>query len=204
MKKCNKCGETLALTEFGKALTNKDGLSGICKKCTALRILTRDRTKTGKIKQLYRTMKASCKNRTKKEKILYTVDFSLEEFFEWVDKNRFDSYHWLWLMSDYKKDFVPSVDRLNDYDGYNFNNMRLCMFKDNLDKAHKDRKNGVNNKHNSKVFQYDLNKNLITEFHSQREASRQTGFKQSAIGQCCLNKYAKRKNVYKGFIWSFK
>ena len=50
------------------------------------------------------------------------------------------------------------------------------------------------------VFQMDLKGNIIKEFISINEASRQTGYRVSDISACCNNK---QKTAF-GFIWRFK
>lgn len=51
-----------------------------------------------------------------------------------------------------------------------------------------------------KVYQYDINKNLINEFNSITSAEKETNFTTGGISSAC-NK--KQKTAY-GFIWSFK
>ena len=50
-----------------------------------------------------------------------------------------------------------------------------------------------------KVYQYDLEGNLIKEWDSTREAGR-NNFNASAISACCLGKV----KTHKGYIWSYK
>lgn len=50
------------------------------------------------------------------------------------------------------------------------------------------------------VVQYDLNMNLINEFISSHEASRQTGFCRVGINRSCK----KESKIYKDFYWRYK
>lgn len=52
-----------------------------------------------------------------------------------------------------------------------------------------------------KVYQYDLEGNLINSFISIKDAARKTGFNFSMIRAHCVGKY---KNNYKNFKWYFK
>lgn len=54
-----------------------------------------------------------------------------------------------------------------------------------------------------KVYQYDLNDNLIKIWDSTRECQR-NGYPKGIISQCCNNKYTKSlTNIYKGYKWSY-
>ena len=66
-------------------------------------------------------------------------------------------------------------------------------------------KTGENNPKSKTVAQINPNTNeIINTYSGTREASRQTGFSQSAISACCSNKYGKPgNNIYKGFKWMF-
>lgn len=54
-----------------------------------------------------------------------------------------------------------------------------------------------------KVYQYDLNDNLIRIWNSAMEVQRETNFKQSNICASCNNKYPNTKNIYRGYKWSY-
>lgn len=53
-------------------------------------------------------------------------------------------------------------------------------------------------KQSKKVFQYDLNNNLLKVWKSVSDCTKE-GFSSSGISQCCHNKL----NTYKGFIWTY-
>ncbi|MBP5421139.1 MAG: hypothetical protein J6Y78_01725 [Paludibacteraceae bacterium] len=55
-----------------------------------------------------------------------------------------------------------------------------------------------------KVYQYTLDNELVKEWESISEASR-NGYSLSAISQCCNNKFHREgNNIYKGHKWSFE
>ena len=55
---------------------------------------------------------------------------------------------------------------------------------------------------NKKVYQYDMNGNLVAEYISRNEAARQTGFDRGAIGHCCNNDVGFKS--HKGYRWSYE
>lgn len=54
-------------------------------------------------------------------------------------------------------------------------------------------------KFSKKVYQYDINKNLINTYPSCAECERKTGFNSSKISACCNGK----RKTHKGYIWSY-
>lgn len=111
----------------------------------------------------------------------------------------FDALYLNWINSGYDKWKKPSCDRIDDYKGYSFDNIRLVTWQDNKDKTHEDMKNGINNKQSQSVLQFNLNGEYISKYHSQCNAERITGASQSGISACCngLNETAG------GFKWSY-
>lgn len=53
------------------------------------------------------------------------------------------------------------------------------------------------------VVAINIDTGLRLEFESATEASRVMNLSQGNIWACCKNKYGKKKNVYKNFIWSY-
>lgn len=64
-------------------------------------------------------------------------------------------------------------------------------------------KSSRNGKHSFPILQYDLEGNLLNEYPSIREASRQLGVSNGNITLCCSDKYPHSKTAY-GFIWKYK
>lgn len=52
-----------------------------------------------------------------------------------------------------------------------------------------------------KVFQYDLNHNLIAEYESTKDAAIKNDFDQATISACARGK--KSRHTYKGYIWTY-
>ena len=93
---------------------------------------------------------------------------------------------------------LPEIDHL-DNDGTNnyLNNLEWVTYSENRKRMYQrdKRKSAVM----KKVFQFDLNNNLITEYESSYEAERKTKIKNTNICKCCKNK---RKSAG-GFIWKY-
>lgn len=153
------------------------------------------KTKKGLIKLIYQHQKRSI---IKFGSIGYTVDILTE----WIlSQNKFHQFYDEWVICEYDKMKTPSIDRLDDYKGYSLGNIRITIWEENKNKAHKDRFNGVNNKDSLAVLQFDKQGNFIAEYYSQHDASRKTGVNQGNLCQACLGKAYKSAG---GFIWKYK
>jgi hypothetical protein len=102
-----------------------------------------------------------------------------------------------WVNSGYKKDLKPSCDRLNDYKGYSFSNIRLVTWSDNYLKSRYDLSNGTNTKVCKTVIQMDMAGNFVKEFFSAMQAQRETGICSTGISRCCTGK----SKTSGGFRW---
>ena len=54
-----------------------------------------------------------------------------------------------------------------------------------------------------KVYQYTLDNELVKIWDSTRECGR-NGFNSTCVSFCCRNKYKKKKNIFKGYKWSYE
>ena len=153
------------------------------------------RTEVGKIKRLFNSMRQRSIRRE-----MDLPDFTKEELSTWLYKNNFKELFENWKASSFNTKLSPSVDRLDDYKPYTFSNMRLVTWCVNKKKSYKDMKNGVNNKQSRSVNQINkITGEIINNFHSQREASRQTGISQGNINSCCKGK----SKSAGGFKWEY-
>ena len=196
-KVCTKCGLKKPLREFSKRNDRYIGYLSQCKECKKL---SRDewyKTKHGLIKTIYRNQCKTSKRRNHKN-----PEYSLQEFEEFLFNNDvFNKLYEIWRLSKYKKELIPSIDRLDDLKGYGFNNIRLATFKENNEKSNKQMREGIIKTRipQKKVIQFDLQKNFINGYISLSEASRRTGISVSSISRVCLNK---RSNTC-GYIFEF-
>ena len=107
-----------------------------------------------------------------------------------------------WIANNFIKWFKPSCDRLDDYKPYTLDNIRVVTWKVNFDKAHLDRKNGINNKNSKAVIGTHLKTKNIVEFYSAKQAQRELGIHQRDISKCCTKKYGRLSAG--GYSWNFK
>lgn len=71
---------------------------------------------------------------------------------------------------------------------------------ENISNSLKGRKITWDRKRNKTIIQYDLDGNIIKEYESQSQASRETNINQSDISSCCTGK----QKTAGGFAWKFK
>lgn len=204
IKICTKCKQELTFDKFAKAKKGKFGIEAVCKECKKMYTRSVD----GLVRELFNQQKKSSKHRNQ----VGTVEYTLEELQSWCKgqkefKNLYDN----WVKSDYNTKLRPSIDRLDDYKGYSFDNIQLMTWIENKQKGHDSRKNGSNNKDSKAVVQLDMDGNFIAEFYSQKEAMRQTGINHARIskvcrGDCTTNPVGKQYKSLStgGFKWMFK
>lgn len=201
MKICKKCGYTKSLEDFYAMKGNKDGRSGKCKECTKKDVSvnskkvgnTYDYSYKGVIRVLYKTMKRHQKLRPHNEDVL---PFTKSEFEIWLEGNDFNSKYNSWVEGGYQKNDKPSVDRLDDYKGYSFDNMRLVTWKDNHDHQVDDILKGKNRSGERCIAlgKYTNEGVLIKTFISYQQVRREEGY--------CVHYPVKNKYPCKnGFIW---
>lgn len=193
-KTCTQCETIKLLSEFAKDKRAKDGCQSQCKGCHNIESKAYQKTKRGLVARMYNSQRGNSKRRGHTP-----PTYSKQELLEWLYSQK--KFHVLfdnWKRLDFQTMYIPSVDRKDDYIGYTLNNIQLVTWQENKDKGHKDRKNGINNKQNKAVLQFTKDGAFIAEFHSQCEASRQTGVSGSHIGSVCRG----TRKAAGGFRWS--
>ncbi len=198
LRLCIQCKTIKNYSSFDNKTKNTTRPSTVCISCKDKNRLAYYRTPKGRISQIYRTQIFSSKARGH-NKPAYTKD----ELFEYITSHEdFDNIFKKWEESNYNKMFTPSIDRLNDYLGYSFDNIRFVPYIINVSKAYSDRKNGIGvcgDNSCLKVKQLSLKGDFISEFYSMSEASRKTGLQISNISRCCR----KERKSSGGFMWEF-
>ena len=112
---------------------------------------------------------------------------------------RFHSLYTDWVLSGYDKMLIPSIDRIDNNLGYNFDNIQLLTYAQNREKAFEESRNGeliINNPHKP-ITQYDLEGVKLNEFISISDASRKLNISK---GNISLNLNGKRKTC-SGYIF---
>jgi len=189
MKCCTSCKEIKNKQDFSKYYLRKDGLYSICKKCK----LSYRRSKTGLIAQIY----GSQQSRSKRKGREYPT-YTGMELREWLfSQKKFHLLYDNWKRLDYQKDYVPSVDRIDDNVWYTMSNIQLMTWRENNDKGYMDRKSRKTKHRGKGVKQFTKNGEFIAEYYSIKEANRQTKINMSSIHKVC----AKNRNHAGGFLW---
>jgi hypothetical protein len=203
MKKCKKCNENKNLDMFYAHAGMKDGRLNICIVCKKTyekdykNYVEYDKTEKGVIRIIYKSQRFNSKQRGHSH-----PDYTKEQLSSWLYANGFKLIYEEWVLSSYKKDMKPSVDRINDFDGYSLNNIQLTTWKKNREKQYNDTltaksTSGLKCK---EVKQFSLNDgSLINIFISESEAGRALGISKQNISACCLGK---RQNAG-GYIFTF-
>lgn len=195
-KVCSKCNNECKLSNFYKHNGGKHGVDSICKKCSNEICLKYQRSKRGIISRIYSNQRRGTRVAGYNE-----IPYTSQELYEFaIGLDNFDQLYNNWVMSGYDSEIAPSFDRINDYKGYSFENIKLVRWHENRSRAHSDAIMGINRKACRAVFQCDLDGNIINEFFSLHEAERVTGI---SIGHIC-NVCKGDRNHAGGFIWKYK
>lgn len=208
MKKCFKCGIKKDLVEFYRHKQMADGYLNKCKDCAKIdtnnnpKVFSNkvegsyDRTEKGVIRVIYKTQKANSKRRGH-----FPPNYSKAELFSWLYANGYKKLYHVWVQSGYEKRLKPSCDRLDDYQGYSLDRLRLVTWGDNKNKQTQDILQGrsTSGERCKAVEQLSLSGDIIVKFISASEAGRETMADFRNISACCIGK----KKSSNGFKWRF-
>lgn len=154
----------------------------------------------GLLRKLYNAMKARSKIRGHA-----LMTFSFSEFVIWAYNNDYKKLYDFWVEEEYSKWLRPSVDRINDYLGYTFDNMQLTTWEINQQKQRDDVHNATSTSGKAicvQVEQLTLSGEHIAYFESTQKAADAVGLKNRAsITQACSDKYINK--TAKGFLWKY-
>ena len=127
-------------------------------------------------------------------------EYTKQQFSDWLlNHPKFDSIYTDWVESGYKRWKKPSVDRLDDYKPYSFNNIRLVTWEDNHIKHNKDVINCINQKCFRPVIQFDKKDNQVKKYCSIKQAARELNILANGIRKCCIGEY----KTSGGYIWRY-
>ena len=168
------------------------------KECRIKAVQKYTKTKKGVISGIYRNQTRSSKQRN-----MDLPDYTNEQLQLWcLEQPIFHKLFKKWEKSNYYKDLKPSVDRLDDYKPYTFDNVQLMTWLENKTKNEEQVKNGDKPHLVKPVVQLTKDDECIAEFYSISEAQRQTGINVSNIHNVCNGKYGFK--TAGGFKWKFK
>lgn len=135
-KICKKCNTKKPLEKFLKRKEGVDGYRHECCSCYRERQLLFSRTRLGMSGNIYRDQKKDSKRRGHP-----SPSYTLEELREWLFAQvNFEVLYIRWTMSNYNKYERPSIDRLDESQGYYFGNIQLMTWGENNQKGYDSRK----------------------------------------------------------------
>ena len=162
--------------------------------------------KSAWITKVYGRMKRDNKNKFD----MSELPFSKDDFIMWIENEHsieFDKLFSEWIESGFLKNKVPSIDRIDDYKSYIFENMQILTWEENNLKGKLSEKNKNHMRQMTKrifskiVAQINIDKKtVINTFPSVREAGRQLCIDASGISKCCRGEI----KSYKGFGWKYE
>ena len=198
MKVCFKCSKEKPLSEFYKHKQMLDGHLNKCKECTkkdtASNPTNYGMNEYGVVRVMFDSQVQSSKKRGHTP-----PSYTKEELRDWLYDNNYKELFDTWVSNGHKKDLKPSCDRLDDFKGYSFDNMRLVTWADNKESQNQDILNGVSTSGRSckPVLQFNADGELINRYVSFSEARRCMGYS--------MEKSLKSGNVDKrGYCWQFE
>lgn len=189
MKTCYICKKEKKDSCFHTKKGNVDGLNSYCIDCNRDKEAKYRHSKRGLIGKIYSHQKEKAiKQGT--EMPTYTV-IELYDFA--INSKEFNNLYDRWVESGYRKQFVPTFDRDNDYETYSFDNFRRwATFEENKNRYYRDAKNGINNKKARSIVSVDCDSEEVRHYYSTRGASRDTGVSRSDIWKCMNNAYNRK------------
>lgn len=196
MKICNKCQIEKEINCFGKRKDGADGREATCKSCIQARKNNYRKTPKGLLVGMVKAQKHNSKERG-----LPPIAYTSKELCDWLlDNDDYIKMFNRWEDSGYASGLTPSIDRLDDYKGYSFDNIQLLTWDENRAKGHKDRREGRNNKQSRTVIATCLRTGSETEHYSISSAAESLNISAGNIGSVCVG----RRNKCGGYYWRYK
>lgn len=130
MKNCIECKIDKELSEFHKCKNAKDRHSNNCKSCRKEYDSSRDKTLSGLVSGVYDRQRQSSRAREHS-----LPAYSKYELIDWVLRQKLSWELFKdWENSNYNTELKLSIDRLKDNLPYTFCNIRVCTWRENIEK----------------------------------------------------------------------
>lgn len=185
-KTCAKCGISKPISSYNKVNRTSDGYNYRCRCCVNEYRRSHNKSMRGLASNIYGNQVNHSKSRGHTP-----PEYSSKEFIDFiVSKHKFKYLYEIWVKSGYLKDFVPSVDRIDNSKGYSFDNIRITSWKIN----------NRNGRDDSKKEVLKLTQDGYVEYPSVREAAIANGICETAISKACNGKL----KTASGHKWIFK
>ena len=195
---CTKCGNEKDIKEFAKSSYTKSGYKNWCRACNKQIKDEWNKTLDGVIQTIWDSQRSSCKDRGHP-----LPSYTKEEFFAWMkSQDNLISLYEGWINSNYNRWYKPSVDRLDVFKSYSFDNIQLVTWGENIKLAHQSKAAGTANWDKYKpVVQFNLEtKEVVKEYLTLNIAARESNIPQPNIWKVCN----KQRLSAGGFYWEYK
>ena len=191
-KKCTRCKCIKSINDYYKK-SNSHLLRSECKECSNIDNYRVSKMPDGIISKIYSAQKTLSIKRGHKP-----PSYTKFELSEWIKgHNDFNKIYNNYVDSGFDSNLKPSVDRLDDYKAYSFDNIRLVTWLDNKKKRDIDVIEGRNNKISKEVHKYDVHKKYICSYYSISQAARDNNIFPSRISFACTSP----SHFAKGYLW---
>lgn len=121
MKVCSECKQSKELGEFH---VNKSK----CRPCTAIYDRDKARTPDGLVRRIYNNQRMTTRKMGRP-----LPNYTFEQLCLWLDTQpEFHRLYHAWVRGGYVKDDSPSIDRLDNYQGYGLGNIQVVTWRQNL------------------------------------------------------------------------
>ncbi len=191
-KECTRCNKIKNLSEYSKVPTLL-GTKAECKICHAERVSLYRRTKGGLVTRIYGGQKSSSKRRGH-----IPPSYTHEELKKWMfSKPVFHELYNNWALSGYLRRLSPSVDRIDDKEGYSMLNIQLMSWEDNLKKEHNGMRNGEigTSIKQRPVVRHLENMEVVERYISVAMAARKLKMSHAMVSFLCQKKKTSSRNI---------
>lgn len=163
-----------------------------CKYCDNKAAREYRRTKRGKLIQMYNDQLKNSKHRGYPQ-----PSYTRDEFIGYMlNHDKFNDIYKNWEDSNFCNNLSPSIDRIDEYGTYSYDNIQIVTWHENNMLAYQRRKDGLNNKQSKKVAKV-LNGDVVAVYHSINQAARENNTTAGHISEVSC----KKRKQAGGYDW---